>query len=451
MLQQSNAGTALSAQFASNKRVLFKCGDTFSGGYTIGAGSSTWSIGAYGGCENTASGRPVFGGGLSMNSSNTTVGPIDGRISDIDFEGGGSGLVAVTTNAGFNVQQITLYNLYANGLQSGYYLSGGSQTGVIQSVLTGMTSRIGVFVNYAENNCLNGSSAFNCGQGSAPVFANVAYTAVMGNDFNGQGVNNSASIETLRMSACRFCVIANNTVQNGSTGGGATFKFHSGNTYDSRATWIGQYTEMVEISDNLFGGTSGAQLTEVCPQNAQYDERLRNIVLERNIFAGVSGAKGVLLCAVNATVRDNIFYSSSSNSGSRYGAQITRRANEPVPQFVEVYNNTCYGVTAYGAGCAGFDGTNYASPGINSWARNNLFYNSGSSKAAIVNNGTGNTISNNTANSTMNPGMLNASGAFSAVPDFQPTANYSGGMSVPVWYDALGTPWPSTWDLGAIH
>ena len=450
VLQQSNAGTALSAQFASNKRVLFKCGDTFSGGYTIGAGSSTWSIGAYGGCENTASGRPVFGGGLSMNSSNTTVGPIDGRISDIDFEGGGSGLVAVTTNAGFNVQQITLYNLYANGLQSGYYLSGGSQTGLIQSVLTGMTSRIGVFLNYAENNCLNGSSALNCGQGSSPVFANIAYTAALGNDFNGQGVNNSASIETFRMSACRFCVIANNTVQNASTGGGATFKFHSGNTYDSRAVWLGQYTEMVEISDNLFGGTSGAQLTEVSPQNGNYDERLRNIVLERNIFAGTSGAKGILLSAVNATLRDNIFYSSSGNSRSSYGAQIAQRANEPLPAYVEFYNNTCYGISSYGA-CAGFDGTNYAAPGINSWAKNNLFYNSGNNSPTIVDNGSGNTVSNNTANSTVNPGMVNASGAFGAVSDFQPTANYSGGTSVPVWYDALGAPWASTWDLGAVH
>ena len=330
VLKQSNVGSALSAQFGSNKRVLFKCGDTFTGGYTVAAGASTWSIGAYGGCENTQSGRPIFrntgGNTLSLNSSNTAVGPIDGRISDIDFEGGGSGLVAVSTTSGFNVKQITLYNLYANGLHSAYYLSGGSQTGIVQSVMTGMIDRIGVFWNYAENNCLNGSSAFNCGQGSSPVFADIRYAAVLGNDFNGQGVSSAGGfIETFRMSACRLCVITNNTFQNASAGA-ATFKFHSGNTYDSRATWIGQYTELVEISDNVFGGTSGAQLTEVSPQNGNYDERLRNIVLERNIFAGISGAKGVLLSAVNATLRDNVFYSSSSNSGSRYGAQIAQRA-----------------------------------------------------------------------------------------------------------------------------
>ncbi len=37
------------------------------------------------------------------------------------------------------------------------------------------------------------------------------------------------------------------------------------------------------------------------------------------------------------------------------------------------------------------------------------------------------------------------------ITDWQPTANYSGGASVPVFYDALGTPWPPTWDLGAVH
>ena len=114
-----------------------------------------------------------------------------------------------------------------------------------------------------------------------------------------------------------------------------------------------------------------------------------------------------------------------------------------MPEYVEVYNNTCYGISGYGAGCAGFDGTNYSAPGINSWARNNLFYNSGSNKTAIVNNGSGNTVSNNTTNSTMNPGMINASGAFSAVPDFQPTTNNSGGMSVPVVHTVELLDWAS--------
>ena len=63
----------------------------------------------------------------------------------------------------------------------------------------------------------------------------------------------------------------------------------------------------------------------------------------------------------------------------------------------------------------------------------------------------GNTVSNNTANSATNPGITNASGTFSVISDFKPTANYSGGMTVPVWSDALGKPWSSSWNLGALH
>ena len=37
------------------------------------------------------------------------------------------------------------------------------------------------------------------------------------------------------------------------------------------ATWSGVYTELVEISDNLFTATSGAQLVETAPQNSAVD------------------------------------------------------------------------------------------------------------------------------------------------------------------------------------
>ena len=47
--------------------------------------------------------------------------------------------------------------------------------------------------------------------------------------------------------------------------------------------------------------------------------------------------------------------------------------------------------------------------------------------------------------------FANASGTLSKITDYKPTANYSGGTSVPVFYDALGVAWSPTWDLGAVH
>jgi hypothetical protein len=65
--------------------------------------------------------------------------------------------------------------------------------------------------------------------------------------------------------------------------------------------------------------------------------------------------------------------------------------------------------------------------------------------------GSGNTVSNNSTAVTSSPGFTNDSGTFNEISDYKPTANYSGGMTVPVWADALGVAWSPTWDLGAVH
>jgi hypothetical protein len=413
----------------NGKQILFKCGDTFSGGANVGG--TKFSIGAYGGCQGSSSNRPIMHGSFTIGTGTAT----DGRIADLDFESSGGYAITSGFPSGSNLNgPMTLYNLMSNGNDTSYYWAQGTQWGLVDSVMTGMGTKIGTFVNYAQNNSINGSGA---------PYNNINYQALLGNSFNGQGATTGSSgIEVVRVSACRLCVIANNTFENANNVG-AVLKLHNGNTYDTRPTWTGQYTELVEISDNWFGGTSGAQLVETSPQNGVTDERIRNLVVERNIFAGskTGGGRQILVSAVNETLRDNVFDGTVAGGGS--GAQIAERGMEPQPQFVEFYNNTCYG----GGSCAAFSGTNFTAPGINSFAKNNLFYNSGT----ISNSGSGNTISNNTANPASNPGFVDASGTFSLITDYKPTANYLGGTSVPVWSDALGLLWSTAWDLGAVH
>ncbi len=60
-----------------------------------------------------------------------------------------------------------------------------------------------------------------------------------------------------------MCVIENNTFENANNIG-AVLKLHNGNTNNSIATWTGVYTELIEISDNWFGGTAGAQYHGEC-------------------------------------------------------------------------------------------------------------------------------------------------------------------------------------------
>jgi hypothetical protein len=433
VLNSSSESSAVNSSL-NGKQVLFKCGDTFTGGATFGG--TKFSIGAYGGCQGTKTNRPIMRGPFTVSTGTVS----DGRVSDIDFESTGS--YAISTTSGLTYGPVTLYNLLSNGNNTSYYWSNGTQWGIVDSVMTGQGTGVGTFINYAQNNCVNGSTAYNCG--GTPAYTNVNYQAVLGNSFNGQGTTTGG--ETVRVSACRLCVLENNTFENAQTSWGAVLKLHSGNTYNTQSTWIGQYTELVEISDNLFTGTSGAQLVETSPQNGVTDERLRNIVVERNVFAGsnTGGGRQLWVSGVNMTVRDNAF--DGIPAGGGVGVMFEQRGIEPAPQYAEAYNNTCYGEST----CVLFSNSYGGAAGANSAVKNNLAYNA-SGGTTVSNSGSGNTVSNNTVTTTNNPGFTNGSGSFRFITDFKPTANYSGGTNVPVWYDALGVQWPSTWDLGAVH
>jgi hypothetical protein len=462
----ASEGTTINASM-NGKRVLFKCGDTFSGGASLGG--TKFSIGAYGGCQGTKTNRPIMHGAFTIGTGTTT----DGRVADLDFESTGSYALTSGFPGTSNLNgPMTLYNLNSNGNNTSYYWAQGHQWGIIDSAMSGMGTQIGMYVNYAQNNCINASQSFNCG--GTPSYVDVSYQAVLGNSLDGAGATTGtgAGIETWRISACRLCVLSNNTSKNANDVG-ATLKLHGGNTFNTQAQWIGQYTEMIEMSDNLFTGTSGGQLTEICPQNGVTDERIRNVVVERNYFRGgnATGGRQLLVSAQNWTARDNVFNGSSfggsaiqvAKRGVEWGSNTTGTSvttcpaagpasactgssgastSTSNPMFGEIYNNTCFG----GGSCVAFDGSNFTAPGNSSIAKNNMIYTAG----AISNSGTGNTIANNSTSTSANPGFTNASGSFSNIADFKPTANFSGGVTVPVFYDAIGLPW-NPWDLGALH
>jgi hypothetical protein len=455
VLSTSNFKTALSSSnFGSGRRMLFKCGDTFTGDNAAASGVK-WSIGAYGSCVGTQTGRPIFSDTAANGNAVIAIGGSagDGRVSDLDIEalnGGSLGIFDSVFNVGGAIKipyQITINNVMASGTSSSFGFAQGAQWGVINSRQTGQTG-IGMYFNYNENNAPYSGNTFN----------NVDYSAALGNSLDGRGVaDGNAGREVFRISACRMCVIENNTLKNANNIG-AVLKLHNGNTNNSLNTWTGVYTEFVEVSDNLFAGKSGANFVEFAPQSGLADERLRNIVVERNLWNAAAGApdgRMTTVAAVNVTLRNNVWFTPSGTMNAPYIAvEVYQRGVEPLASGVEIYNNTCYWLayqTGGNNGCIGFaiigDGKN---PGINSYAKNNLFF-VNHLWPTVVNDGTGNTVSNNTVTSTLNPAIVNASGTLSHLSDFKPAANYSGGANVPVWYDGLGIPWPSTWDLGAVH
>lgn len=451
VLKTSSIQTALSRAYGNGKRVLFECGDTFTGD-NQGNNNLTavkWAIGAYGGCQNTQSGRPIF-----LNSGSEYIFQFsgsngNGTLSDFDCEGNSSptgGCIWADTGAPVMYQD-TIYNAYSNHEARSYNWAQCSQCGIVQSYMNGMgpgKTQIGSYFNYA------GYASYPY---SGNTFNNINYQAVIGSHFDGGTRYYSTNSESARISGCPYCYIAENDFLN-SGPSYAQLKFHEQNPYASETKWIGQYTQYDEISDNYFGGTSGAVSGDIAPQNTQNDERLRYIVLERNIWYQTGGTPGreLWIAGVNITVRNNAFFMLSNGS---YGIQVCQRGIEPAPQGVEIYNNTIYSAPgssneaaiAISSGSCG--GKINAS---NSYFKNNLVYFPGqSSLPAVDNNGTGNSISNNTVILTNNPSFANGSGTFKKTTDWKPAANYSGGASVPVWYDALGVAWSPIWGLGAVH
>src|SRR5215467_12312743 len=141
MLHTYSLTTALSSAFGSGKRVLFRCGDKFTGSYHIAATTNKATIGAYGGCQNTTANRPVLqnssGITLAFNNQTPPAGvPTDIRVADLDFEDGTTTATAITnwvqSGHGSNAR-LTLYNLKCEALKYCYETDDATESGVIQS------------------------------------------------------------------------------------------------------------------------------------------------------------------------------------------------------------------------------------------------------------------------------------------------------------------------------
>jgi len=468
----------------SNKRFLFRCGETFTGGNYTASGTKG-RAGAYGGCENTQTNRPIWsntaGGVTMLNITNTAV---DLAISDIDMEGAGT--ASNNINMAMNVlsttvpqTQITIYNVTMNGGGGAFLSQQATQLGIVDSDMHARagTSNIAVYYNVSANNCLTPTSNPYCG--GAPgtgTYIVTDYQAMLGSDVEGVGGSGS-NIEAFRVSAGSKSVYSNSTYNN-AVNAAANFKLHlGGNTYQSCTPWLGKYMQYIWADNDNFGVTGNP--FEVSPQNNIADERGNNIVVERfieTISAPItSGGKGAQISGQNITVRDGVMKldtvggnntQNAMQTGSRGSCQIagncsfasgTCVVSESIagysPTGFEVFNVTGYFPTGH-VGSTVVQNDTSASWGAaapNSYFLNIMMYTpTAGSYTVVTNTGSGNAISNNTSNATLNPAFTNGSGLFNVLTDFKPTANFSGGAFVPVQYDALGIAWSPTWDLGAV-
>jgi hypothetical protein len=123
----------------------------------------------------------------------------------------------------------------------------------------------------------------------------------------------------------------------------------------TNTTTIGyqQYSERVVISDNIFHCEGGNQWSvAISPQNAESDERVRDLVIERNLFLpGAEAQVALLVSGTQVTIRDNLFNRGTQRACIGGG----RRGVEPPSDDIVVSNNTCYSDASSGPALLNFE------------------------------------------------------------------------------------------------
>ncbi len=250
----------------------------------------------------------------------------DWRLSDLWFEGdiGYNSIMGAATD----VSSVLLFRIRSEGFRhavtiSHYETEGHDQIMIVDSDFSN-----------AENNVIYGGSE---------------QMVLMGNL-----VENSSLTHVVRIWQAFRSVISHNILSGANldnSNGRHALKLHGPFvetlTDDSGNKHIMNPSRYIMISDNVFGG-GGPWTVGIGPQNASYDERLSDVILEKNRFFADYGLQSVnkvtrslLVWARDVTVRNNIFV--GNGSGSAYvGATVEQRGIEPPPSHVQIYNNTFY-------------------------------------------------------------------------------------------------------------
>jgi hypothetical protein len=198
----------------------------------------------------------------------------------------------------------------------------------------------------------------------------------------------SVSSHVLRLVYVGQGVVSNNHVR----GGAANLhelKLHS-QDFLAEGITQGKYSEDLVISDNLFESVNTSWSVAIAPESGNWDERIRQVILERNHFVAGTNTQILLdLSTTETTVRNNLFDLTNGKNGS--GVKVTRRGIEPSPDQTVIANNTFY----RGDG-ANLTGVELSQDTTNSAVFNNLAYAPLSGNANVLaSGGTGTQASNN--------------------------------------------------------
>lgn len=412
VLQSSNFTAAINNNIASRKRILFRRGDTFTSSASANIRvNGPGLIGAFG--TGAAPRVNVTGNNRAFElSSGSTPGIKDWRIMDLEINGN-SGAATNGVYAEGGIDQVTLLRLNIHHVHFGVQLSpfvldyyGGQhrlwdQVAVVDSsiqTIVGGGGGYGLYVG-AQRFALMGNVLKDSTQAEHILRTpNIVKAVISHNDM----ANSAPTKHVVKLQAAVFNVSP--------TG----------------------FSEQIVMSDNKFTGGAGVDWTvAIGPENAQSDEKVKHVIVERNWFAPHSAQDQALtVWAQDVTVRNNLF--NLTGTAGRVGIVVERRGVEPPPASVHAYNNTFYSNSA-----GGFFPIRFAT-GAGMIAKNNLGYAPLSTSRDMISGSA--IIENNTTNAgiLVSPGFLSPTPAVPA--DFLlgvASSDIDAGAAVPVFSDLL--------------
>jgi hypothetical protein len=206
----------------------------------------------------------------------------------------------------------------------------------------------------------------------------------------------------------------------------------------------GPPTEYVVVSGNSFRGST--YVVAIGPENAQSDEPIRHVVVERNVFTpDEETVLGLLLCSDDVTVRNNIF--DATGGASWYRAVMLTEGAGPALHGIRICNNTAY----LGGSANEFRLCIIDSSAQDTVVRNNLASApQASDRQLIVGSGSGLVADHNLL--TNEPGFVNAAAGDFRLGSGSPAID--AGVAVPQVFEdwrGLLRPQGATYDLGAYE
>lgn len=347
----------------TTKRCLMKRGDTFTLSTAVGlSGPGPTTLGAYG-----SGALPIVnvGAGNSMNFNGTID---DVRIMDLDIRGTSGNTFSLNADAsGITMLRLTIAG---GGLDNGIELAAGSSA-VSNTVI--------------QDSTLSGSD-----NGQEIHIRCATKCAILGNSL---GPNTTTGFQTFRADKMQKSVIAYNTFDhNGATNVEVVAiraETHVTNADD---------TFYLVFSDNKIteGTRTAGPLVHYGPGSGG-DARIYDVIHERNwhvasAYTGATAVVGLTVSAVRVTVRNNLVDLSLPVAAlDRVGVSVGQIGTEPVPNDVQLLNNTIYSSQT---GTAAGDGFRIFATATSTVVKNNLCR--GVSLSSCVNDaGTGTVASNN--------------------------------------------------------